>query len=219
MILQKKGIEVSKEELLELIEFVGGQEFGDFDGFEGFEGNREGKKKAEENQRRILNSLNRMAGSWFVFPFCIMEKNGIGADGSAGYDGMDGSLSGVWDGGEDVSQAKNQDDERKIGEGNIRILVNDSEKLEILNLSCFYKNAWNFASILYDNGFVKTLRVNFQNKLEKKEEVILYLKSKLEKIYLQGKTKNQIDVQWAEKDELAGFSCENERFYSINKRI
>lgn len=244
MILQKKGIEVSKKELLELIEFVGGQEFGDFDGFEG---NREGKKKAEENQRRILNSLNRMAGSWFVFPFCIMEKNRIGAgggeigiggiadravdgvfeaggasgktDGSAGYDGMDGSLSGVWDGGEDVSQAKNQDDERKIGEGNIRILVNDSEKLEILNLSCFYKNAWNFASILYDNGFVKTLRVNFQNKLEKKEEVILYLKSKLEKIYLQGKTKNQIDVQWAEKDELAGFSCENERFYSINKRI
>ena len=70
-----------------------------------------------------------------------------------------------------------------------------------------------------DNGYLKTVRVNFQNKLENKEEVILYLKSKLKKLYLQGKTKNKIEVQWANQNELSGFSCDNEKFYSINKRI
>ena len=72
---------------------------------------------------------------------------------------------------------------------------------------------------MYDNGYLKTVRVNFQNKLEKKEEVILYLKSKLKKLYLQGKTKNKIEVQWANQNELSGFSCDNEKFYSINKII
>ena len=49
--------------------------------------------------------------------------------------------------------------------------------------------------------------------------MILYLKSKLKKLYLQGKTKNKIEVQWANQNELSGFSCDNEKFYSINKRI
>ena len=49
--------------------------------------------------------------------------------------------------------------------------------------------------------------------------MILYLKSKLEKLFNLGKTKNKIEVQWASDDELSGFSCDNEKFYSINKRI
>ena len=187
MILQKKRIEVSVENILDLIGYLDGEEY-----WEKLEENN----NKEENKKKILNSLNGKNGGWFVFPFYIMENY-------VDY----------------VADEEIQKKERKIGEGNIRVLVNESEKVEILNFSCFYKNAGNFASFLYDNGYLKTVRVNFQNKLEKKEEVILYLKSKLKKLYLQGKTKNKIEVQWANQNELSGFSCDNEKFYSINKRI
>ena len=61
--------------------------------------------------------------------------------------------------------------------------------------------------------------MNFYKKLDKKEDVILYLTSQLEKLYLLGKTKNKIEVQWADEEELSGFSCDNEKFYSIDKKI
>lgn len=222
MILQKKGIEISIDTLLDLIGYVEGKEFWE---------NSEEKKSREDNQKRILNLLNGKPGGWFVFPFCIMESGLSEVDVATAGVNIVNSVNGVssiadriGDGiGDSVTKStdlnKKLENEKKIGEGNIRVLVNDSKKLEILNFSCFYKNSGNFASFLYDNGFVKTLRVNFQNKLEKKDDVILYLKSKLEKLYNLGKTKNKIEVQWASEDELSGFSCDNEKFYSINKRI
>lgn len=219
MILQKKGIEISIDTLLDLIGYVEGKELWE---------NSEEKKSREDNQKRILNLLNGKPGGWFIFPFCIMESGLSEVDvvtaGVNSVNGVSSIADGIGDGiGDSVTKStdlkKKLKNEKKIGEGNIRVLVNDSKKLEILNFSCFYKNSGNFASFLYDNGFVKTLRVNFQNKLEKKEDVILYLKSKLEKLYNLGKTKNKIEVQWASEDELSGFSCDNEKFYSINKRI
>lgn len=219
MILQKKGIEISIDTLLDLIGYVEGKELWE---------NSEEKKSREDNQKRILNLLNGKPGGWFIFPFCIMESGLSEVDvvtaGVNSVNGVSSIADGIGDGiGDSVTKStdlkKKLKNEKKIGEGNIRVLVNDSKKLEILNFSCFYKNSGNFASFLYDNGFVKTLRVNFQNKLEKKDDVILYLKSKLEKLYNLGKTKNKIEVQWASEDELSGFSCDNEKFYSINKRI
>lgn len=219
MILQKKGIEISIDTLLDLIGYVEGKELWE---------NSEEKKSREDNQKRILNLLNGKPGGWFVFPFCIMESGlsdiDVAAAGVNSINGVSSTADRIGDGiGDSVTKIaslkKKLEFEKKIGEGNIRVLVNDSKKLEILNFSCFYKNSVNFASFLYDNGFVKTLRVNFQNKLEKKDDVILYLKSKLEKLYNLGKTKNKIEVQWASEDELSGFSCDNEKFYSINKRI
>lgn len=219
MILQKKGIEISIDTLLDLIGYVEGKEFWE---------NSEEKKSREDNQKRILNLLNGKPGGWFIFPFCIMESGLSEVDvvtaGVNSVNGVSSTADRIGDGiGDSVTKSaslkKKLEYEKKIGEGNIRVLVNDSKKLEILNFSCFYKNSGNFASFLYDNGFVKTLRVNFQNKLEKKDDVILYLKSKLEKLYNLGKTKNKIEVQWASEDELSGFSCDNEKFYSINKRI
>ena len=222
MILQKKGIEISIDTLLDLIGYVEGKEFWE---------NSEEKKSREDNQKRILNLLNGKPGGWFIFPFCIMESGlsevdvvTAGVNSVNSVNGVSSIVDGIGDGiGDSVTKStdlkKKLENEKKIGEGNIRVLVNDSKKLEILNFSCFYKNSGNFASFLYDNGFVKTLRVNFQNKLEKKDDVILYLKSKLEKLYNLGKTKNKIEVQWASDDELSGFSCDNEKFYSINKRI
>lgn len=222
MILQKKGIEISIDTLMDLIGYVEGKEFWE---------NSEEKKSREDNQKRILNLLNGKPGGWFIFPFCIMESGlsevdvvTAGVNSVNSVNGVSSIVDGIGDGiGDSVTKStdlkKKLENEKKIGEGNIRVLVNDSKKLEILNFSCFYKNSGNFASFLYDNGFVKTLRVNFQNKLEKKDDVILYLKSKLEKLYNLGKTKNKIEVQWASDDELSGFSCDNEKFYSINKRI
>ena len=156
----------------------------------------------EENQKRVVKSLNERYGGWFVFPFCIVEN-----------------LYDVERIEKNTLEDKDIKNERKIGEGNIRVFVNDSEKLEILNLSCFYKNTKNFVSFLYENGFIKSLRVNFYKKLDKKEDVILYLTSQLEKLYLLGKTKNKIEVQWADEEELSGFSCDNEKFYSIDNKI
>ena len=218
MILQKKGIEISIDTLLDLIGYVEGKEFWE---------NSEEKKSREDSQKRILNLLNGKPGGWFIFPFCIMESGLSEVDVvTAGVNSVNSvnGVSSIADRiGDSVTKStdlkKKLENEKKIGEGNIRVLVNDSKKLEILNFSCFYKNSGNFASFLYDNGFVKTLRVNFQNKLENKDDVILYLKSKLEKLYNLGKTKNKIEVQWASEDELSGFSCDNEKFYSINKRI
>lgn len=219
MILQKKGIEISIDTLMDLVGYVEGKEFWE---------NSEEKKSREDSQKRILNLLNGKPGGWFVFPFCIMESGLSEVDvvtaGVNSVNGVSSIADRIGDGiGDSVTKStdlkKKLEYEKKIGEGNIRVLVNDSKKLEILNFSCFYKNSGNFASFLYDNGFVKTLRVNFQNKLEKKDDVILYLKSKLEKLYNLGKTKNKIEVQWASEDELSGFSCDNEKFYSINKRI
>ena len=219
MILQKKGIEISIDTLLDLIGYIEGKEFWE---------NSEEKKSREDNQKRILNLLNGKPGGWFIFPFCIMESGLSEVDvvtaGVNSVNGVSSIADGIGDGiGDSVTKStdlkKKLKNDKKIGEGNIRVLVNDSKKLEILNFSCFYKNSGNFASFLYDNGFVKTLRINFQNKLEKKDDVILYLKSKLEKLYNLGKTKNKIEVQWASEDELSGFSCDNEKFYSINKRI
>lgn len=222
MILQKKGIEISIDTLMDLIGYVEGKEFWE---------NSEEKKSREDNQKRILNLLNGKPGGWFIFPFCIMESGlsevdvvTAGVNSVNSVNGVSSIADRIGDGiGDSVTKStdlkKKLKNEKKIGEGNIRVLVNDSKKLEILNFSCFYKNSGNFASFLYDNGFVKTLRINFQNKLEKKDDVILYLKSKLEKLYNLGKTKNKIEVQWASEDELSGFSCDNEKFYSINKRI
>ena len=201
MILQKKGIEISNESLLDFIEFINGDDFVDKN--ENYaENNAEWQKNREENQKRVVKSLNERYGGWFVFPFCIVEN-----------------LYDVERTEKNTLEDKDIKNERKIGEGNIRVLVNDSEKLEILNLSCFYKNTKNFVSFLYENGFIKSLRVNFQKKLDKKEDVILYLTSQLEKLYLLGKTKNKIEVQWADEEELSGFSCDTEKFYSIDKKI
>lgn len=201
MILQKKGIEISNESLLDFIEFINGDDFVDKN--ENYvENNAEWQKNREENQKRVVKSLNERYGGWFVFPFCIVEN-----------------LYDVERIEKNTLEDKNKKNERKIGEGNIRVFVNDSEKLEILNLSCFYKNTKNFVSFLYENGFIKSLRVNFYKKLDKKEDVILYLTSQLEKLYLLGKTKNKIEVQWADEEELSGFSCDNEKFYSIDKKI
>lgn len=201
MILQKKGIEISNESLLDFIEFINGDDFVDKN--ENYaENNAEWQKNREENQKRVVKSLNERYGGWFVFPFCIVEN-----------------LYDVERIEKNTLEDKDKKNERKIGEGNIRVFVNDSEKLEILNLSCFYKNTKNYASFLYENGFIKSLRVNFQKKLDKKEDVILYLTSQLEKLYLLGKTKNKIEVQWADEEELSGFSCDTEKFYSIDKKI
>ena len=87
------------------------------------------------------------------------------------------------------------------------------------NIIFNYVTAFIILYFIMKNGFIKSLRVNFYKKLDKKKDVILYLKSQLEKLYLLGKTKNKIEVQWADEEELSGFSCDNEKFYSIDKKI
>ena len=211
MILQKKGIEISNDFLLDFIDFLNGDNF--FNENENYFGNKnEWKKNKEENQKRIVNSMNSRKGGWFIFPFCILENL------------FNKEIVDLRKENSEYFTKNNFENniirnEKKIGEGNIRVLVNDSDRIEILNLSCFFNNARNFASFLYENGFIKELRVNFEKKLEKKEEVILYLQSKFNKLYSKGKIKNQIEVQWTDEDDLTGFSSDNEKFYSINKII
>lgn len=211
MILQKKGIEISNDFLLDFIEFLNGDNF--FNENENYFGNKnEWKKNKEENQKRIVNSMNSRKGGWFIFPFCILENQFNKEIVDLRKENSEYFTKNIFEN----NIIKN---EKRIGEGNIRVLVNDSDRIEILNLSCFFNNARNFASLLYENGFIKELRVNFEKKLEKKEEVILYLQSKCNKLYSKGKIKNQIEVQWADEGDLTGFSSDNEKFYSINKII
>ena len=73
MILQKKGIEISNESLLDFIEFINGDDFVDKN--ENYaENNAEWQKNREENQKRVVKSLNERYVGWFVFPFCIVEN-------------------------------------------------------------------------------------------------------------------------------------------------
>ena len=65
----------------------------------------------------------------------------------------------------------------------------------------------------------KVWNLMLNDKIENYKQTILNLQKRIDNLYNEGKIKNKITVEWAHKEDLQGFSCENEEFFSINQKI
>lgn len=213
MILADKGFDFNEEDVFSLLKLVDNQI--DY---------KEKNNKQNENAKKLLNKINLKDGGWFIIPFCIenLSENNFVTEAelfNKNSENIDKTKSRFFD---DKVLTQNSDEKLKniIGFGNIRILIGNGKKIKLLNLSCNFQNKDYYFSLEYKNGICQKIKMNIDDEnLEKHHKILLKLQDKLEKLFLNGKIKNKIEIEWGTEDELNGFSCENEEFYSINQKI
>lgn len=223
MILADKGLNFSEEDVFTLLNALENQ----ID----YEKNDEQNK----NAKNLLNKINSKSDGWFVIPFYI--ENCSESDFYAKSESRDEKNAESFNANQKIAKKNREEnfssenstkkigetDEKKgkkIGSGNIRILLGKDKKIKILNLTCAFRNKNYYFSLDYKNGNCRKIKANIDDKsLENNREFLLNLKNKIEKLFLNGKIKNKIEIEWSEKSELDGFSCESEEFYSINQKI
>lgn len=245
MLLADKGINVSEKELLDFLGLIDVRNYNqeDLNNFSG--GDNEKKLK------NLVNKINCKNGGWFIIPFfiedCSKEIYGDSYFDANGEKIVGENYCEYINSKEDLrilsknDEKDNENDidiERKtIGNGNIRILVDKNEKLQLLNVTCHCKKTVFYCGLEYKNGYCSKIKMNiedldktgrenesfeeFQEEkiLENYKQTILNLQKRIDNLYNEGKIKNKITVEWAHKEDLQGFSCENEEFFSINQKI
>ena len=245
MLLADKGINVSEKELLDFLGLIDVRNYNqeDLNNFSG--GDNEKKLK------NLVNKINCKNGGWFIIPFFIedcskefygdsyFDANGekIVGENYCEYINRKEDLR-ILSKNDEKDNENDIDIERKtIGNGNIRILVDKNEKLQLLNVTGHCKNKVFCCGLEYKNGYCSKIKMNiedldktgrenesfeeFQEEkiLENYKQTILNLQKRIDNLYNEGKIKNKIIVEWAHKEDLQGFSCENEEFFSINQKI
>ncbi|MCR4580459.1 MAG: hypothetical protein K5681_08935 [Treponema sp.] len=138
LLLSEKGISFDEEALQALLAFL--------------EGGNEGKEETSfEQGKKLLNKANSSEGSWFIFPFNLVE----------------GTL------GEEAKLV--------MGRGSIRFLLGKNHKTKLVNLFCNYKDSDYYFSLDFSKGICKKIRMNVQKPHLEKEELLNQLRSKVGK--------------------------------------
>lgn len=104
------------------------------------------------------------------------------------------------------------DMEEKIGSGVIRLLVDKSNQLKIVNLSCAYGKKKYLFNLEYEAKKLKTIRMNI-NQNDRIEEKIAGLKK------LFANAGMNVEISWCEKEEIEGNACSTEEIYSIKGSV
>ena len=96
------------------------------------------------------------------------------------------------------------------------MLMDDENKIRLLNLLCNYDDKKYLFSLLYENGSLNKIKMNvspwqeedIQNKTKKLESLIKRLsKNKL------------IDVLWCDSEEIEGSACTSEDFFMVDGEV
>lgn len=102
------------------------------------------------------------------------------------------------------------------GTGSIRMLMDDSERIKLLNLLCNYDDKKYLFSLLYENGRLDKIKMNVS---PWQEEDIQNKPKKLES-YISRLSKNKpIEVLWCDSEEIEGSACASEDFFMVDGEI
>lgn len=205
--LYKKGIEISEEELLDLIASLESYGSGESDSFnDDFEHDADKRKKNQKDAvfaaRSMLNSFweslfntdnhkigaltisnhilskNESGGSWFMFPFEITDSADV------------------------------------LGGGTFRLFIESNQKLSQLNLNCNFDGKNYFFSIAVNGNSVSKIKMNVEPCSQKeRNSIIEKFAARLSCNY------KNLSVEWAQKNELEGFSMENDNLFFIDGKI
>ena len=101
-----------------------------------------------------------------------------------------------------------------LGRGNIRVLPSHNQKPKILNLDCRYETKTYLFNLNYDEGKLKKMKFFIsETKLEEIDDIILSLKKRLIDIV------PGIEIEWAEQEEIEGFTSQGQSFYTFDGSI
>lgn len=187
-LLAQKGINGSEDELLELLEELDG----DFEK----EAGGEQKKHSEKdlNNSDDEKKLNRKKS------FSLMNKIN--------------STPGSWYffPYEIIKKSENL----ITGTGSIRMLMDDENKIRLLNLLCNYDDKKYLFSLLYENGSLNTIKMNVS---PWQEEDIQNKTKKLESLIKRLSKNKPIEVLWCDSEEIEGSACTSEDFFMVDGEV
>ena len=102
------------------------------------------------------------------------------------------------------------------GTGSIRMLMDDADRIKLLNLLCNYDDKKYLFSLLYENGSLDKIKMNVS---PWQEEDIQNKPKKLE-TYISRLSKNKpIEVMWCDSEEIEGSACASEDFFMVDGEI
>ncbi len=102
------------------------------------------------------------------------------------------------------------------GTGSIRMLMNDADRIKLLNLLCNYNDKKYLFSLLYENGSLEKIKMNVS---PWQEEDIQNKPKKLES-YISRLSKNKpIEVLWCDSEEIEGSACASEDFFMVDGEV
>ena len=187
-LLAQKGINGSEDELLELLEELDGD----------FEKEAGGKQK--KHSEKDLNNSNDEENLNRKKSFNLMNKIN--------------STPGSWYffPYEIIKKSENL----ITGTGSIRMLMDDENKIRLLNLLCNYDDKKYLFSLLYENGSLNKIKMNVS---PWQEEDIQNKTKKLESLIKRLSKNKPIEVLWCDSEEIEGSACTSEDFFMVDGEV
>ena len=139
----------------------------------------------DDKWKKLLNKINSREGSWYLFPFEMIEY----------------------------------EDNKRLGNGCVRLLLENNQKIKLLNLSCNYKKTSFYFSLNYLNGKCEKIYMNVDNEKLNKDQIINHFEKKLSGLFAKNPLFKEIKVLWAEKDEIEGCASTFEELYSFGGEV
>ncbi len=166
IILAKKGLNFSEQELLALIEELGWAD-------DSSQQDRQKNHKKKEYQQ--INKFNSIKKSWQFLPYELIQN------------------------------------QIAIAHGNIGLLFNDNDSLQLLKLECKWNSSGHryLFALQYKSGLCKNILMNCDASPEQNEKIAHKLDSVFSSL---GK---QITIELVPTDLIEGTACEIQDFYSI----
>lgn len=98
-----------------------------------------------------------------------------------------------------------------LGNGNIKLMVDSFEILKLMNIDCFYNEKQYLFNVEFENKKCKTIRMNVPG--NNPEKSVLRLKKKIEMFDC------NINVLWGEKELIEGTACATEEVVGVKGKV
>ena len=200
LLLKEKGINISDDELEQLIEFLESDFSKDGYGSDSGGSGRFENQKSEEKFKRakdILNKNNESENGWIFVPYNLVEKTSTKK--SENENSENNEING------------NNRYEKVIGAGVIRFLIDKSKKLRLMNLNCYYKDREYLFSLKFENKKCRKIlfNINYGDFADGSKDNAAV--KKLGKFI----SNPNIEIKWVDASLIEGCGSEGEQVYSF----
>lgn len=205
-ILSQKGIEANEDEVLELInyleQFEGEEEENNFV----YRGNEQNDKKKDNTS--LLNEINSKMNGWFCITY----------------------------------ELYNIIQQTAYGKGVIRLLFTDTNNFKMMNISCVYESKKYLFNLNYEDKKCTKIKFNISKLTSTLSEIStqsetspqskshftrvistpsnIQIESEITKLKKLFSTfKNQINIEWAESQEIEGTAFESEKIFGVGGEV